>query len=295
MLQCSVKELTLAESNADDRYREVRQIKKDGTVRICYDARRPLKGMQGRIQCLILKKVKYPSCLMGGLADKENPRDYVRNAKAHVGARVMVNEDVAKFFPTTSSMVIFDIWRYFFHFPVEVAQTLTRLTTRRNELPQGAKTSSYLANLVFWETEPDLVAKLRSMGFEYTRYIDDMTISSKIDRSAEELGSALSLLASMVKRHGLRFKRSKHSLVHAGQRMEVTGLVVGNYSAGLRQAKRSGVRALVHQCEVQARRAPESEDLQVMTRRAASLVGQYARLHPTQGRALKQRLDAARK
>jgi hypothetical protein len=290
MLNSPIEELTRVESTADDLYREVKQLKKDGTPRVCYDAKLPLKAMQARIQCLILKKVKYPSYLMGGLADRENPRDYVRNAIVHVGPRVMDNEDVASFFPSISSAAVFNIWRYFFHFPVEVTRTLTRLTTRRNELPQGAKTSSYLANLVFWETEPDLVAKLRSMGFEYTRYIDDMTISSKIDKSAEEVGSALSLLASMVKRQGFRFKRSKHSLVYAGQRMEVTGLVVGNHSAGLQRAKRSGVRALVHQCEVQARNAPESAELQVKRARAASLVGQYARLHPAQGHALKQRL-----
>jgi hypothetical protein len=251
--------------------------------------------MHARIQCLILKKVKYPLYLMGGLADKENPRDYVRNANVHVGWRRMINEDLASFFPSTSSAVVFDIWRHFFHFPAEVAQTLTRLTTRRNELPQGAKTSSYLANLVFWETEPDLVATLRSTGFSYTRYIDDMTVSSKADKSAEELGAAMSLLASMAKRHGFQFKRSKHRIAYAGQRGETTGLVVGNHSAGLRRTKRGGIRALVHQCEVESRSMPESEGLQVMRRRAASLVGQYARLHPAQGQALKRRLDAAQR
>jgi hypothetical protein len=204
----------------------------------------------------------------------------------------MVNEDIAKFFPSTSAALVFDIWRRFFHFPAEVAQALTRLTTRQGELPQGAKTSSYIANLVFWETEPDVVAALRSMGFEYTRYVDDMTISSKDDKSAEELGTAISHLASMVKRYGLRFKRSKQRLVRAGQRMEVTGLVVANHSAGLRRGKRSSIRALVHQCEIRTRLAPESEELQIMRRRAASQVGQYSRLHPAQGRALKRRLDA---
>ena len=192
MLHCSIEELKRAESSADDLYREVKRPKQDGTVRICYDAKPPLKAMQARIQCLILKRVKYPSYLMGGLAD----RDYVRNAHVHAGARVMINEDIAKFFPSTSSSRVFDLWKYVFHFPLEVSRTLARLTTRRGGLPQGAKTSSYLANLVFWACEPDLVAKLRSMGFDYTRYIDDMTISSKIDKTAEELNHALSLLAS---------------------------------------------------------------------------------------------------
>jgi hypothetical protein len=229
---------------------------------------------------------------MGGLADSENPRDYVRNAHVHKGARVLVSEDIAKFFPSTSSDLVFDIWRCFFHFPPDVARTLTRLTTRKGELPQGAKTSSYLANLAFWSTEPAMVLKLRSAGFEYTRYIDDIAISSKVDRTAGELHQVLSDLASMVKRHGLRFKRRKHRLVYAGQRMEVTGSVVGERGAGMLREKRSNIRALVHQCEQETENNPRSSTLVVMKQRAASLVGQYARLHPGQGEALRKRLKA---
>jgi hypothetical protein len=290
MLHCSPEELTDVERSADNRYRQVTRKKKDGSIRICYDAKRPLKTMQGRILCMILKKVKYPSYLMGGLADSDNPRDYVRNAQCHAGARVLVNEDVAQFFPSTSSAVVFDIWRHFFHFPKEVSLALTRLTTRKGELPQGAKTSSYLANLAFWTSEPKVVAKLHGMGFQYTRYIDDITVSSKTDKSPAELRDAVSLLAAMIRRNGLRLKRAKHRLAYAGQRMEVTGLVVNEHSVGLGRARRSNIRALVHQCETEARIDPHSPALGPKRRRAVSLVGQYSRLHPGQAKVLKQRL-----
>lgn len=129
------------------------------------------------------------------------------------------------------------------------------------------------------------------MGFAYTRYIDDMTISSRADKRPEEIGAAITLLASMVKRYGLRFKRKKHSIAYAGQRMEVTGLVVGRDRAGLGRARRGSIRALVHRCEMDATTAPGDSGL---LRRAASLVGQYARLHPSKGTALKARLAAIR-
>jgi hypothetical protein len=291
ILQCSVEDLARIEESADRRYRVKKKLKTDGTARIYYDARSPLKAMQARIKCLILKKVAYPSYLMGGLSE----RDYVRNATVHAGARVMVNEDISRFFPSTSSAVVFDIWRHFFRFPDEVARTLTRLTTRKGELPQGAKTSSYLSNLVFWSMEPAIVAMLRSVGFEYTRFIDDVTISSKTDRSSEELFNVFAPLVSMIKRHGLMLKRSKHRLVYAGQRMETTGLVVGERSAGLGRTRRSGVRALVYQCEASAQIDAGSPVFASLRRRAASLVGQYSRLHPGQGQLLKQRLKALSK
>jgi Reverse transcriptase (RNA-dependent DNA polymerase) len=295
MLQCAPAQLDHIELTADSLYREVKRLKKDGSPRICYSAEPVLKGVQGRIKCMILRQVKYPHYLMGGLADRENPRDYVRNAHLHAGARVLINEDLADFFPSISCRIVFGIFRYLFRFPEEVSLTLTRLTTHHGQLPQGAKTSNHLANLVFWECEPDLVASLRLAGFDYSRYIDDITVSSKVERTAEEVNRALSLLASMVKRHGFRFKRRKHRLVYAGQRMEVTGLVVGRDGVGLGRVKRSGIRALVHRCELEAHEAPASEATLLVRRRAASLVGQYGRLHPNQGQTLKDRLSAIRR
>lgn len=275
------------ENAADALYRPVMVKKKDETRRECFDAKPPLKAMQARIQNMIMKKVIYPGYLTGGLADPKTPRDYVRNAEAHTGARLMVNEDVAKFFPSTTHEVVYDIWRFVFRFPNEVARTLTRLTTRRGELPQGAKTSSYLANLVFWAHEPRLVQWLHNAGFRYTRYIDDITLSSTADKTREELGQAIGRVASMLRRHGLRFKRSKHHIAYAGERMEVTGLTVGERSVGLSRKSKSMIRASVRQCELAAKKGIFDDAMQ---KRVASLVGQYTRLHRNKGKALKLRL-----
>jgi hypothetical protein len=292
MLHCSLEELSRIAEGADRLYRTIEIVKPDGDVRTCYDAKPPLKSIQARIQCMILKKVKYPSYLMGGLADPVYPRDYVRNAHVHRGARVQINEDISKFFPSLSSDIVYDVWQHFFHFPGDVARILTHLTTREGRLPQGAKTSSYLCNLAFWSTEPAMVSKLQSAGFAYTRYVDDISISSIVDRSANEMHKVLSSVASMVKRYGLRFKRRKHRVAYAGQRMEVTGLVLGERGAGMHYEKRSNIRALVHRCEQDANSNQQSPMFPILKRRAAALVGQYARLHPKPGAALRSRLKA---
>jgi hypothetical protein len=286
MLKCTEEELARIESIADGLYRKVRKQKKDGTFRECYDALAPLKSIQARIKCMILRNVTYPSYLMGGLKN----RDYVRNASVHTGARVVVNEDIAGFFPATSDRLIFDVWRHFFQFPPEVAKTLTRLTTRAGQLPQGTKTSNHLANLVFWAWEPRTVGALHSMGFRYTRFVDDMTISSPLEKTPAEIGNALSLLGSMVHRCGLSFKRKKHSITYAGQRMEATGLVLGKNSVGLGHTKKSSIRAVVRQHELSVSTGCTDEKARS---RADSLVSLYARLHPRKGFALRQRLLAS--
>jgi len=54
MLKTSVADLVRISAEADQLYRIGKQeLKKDGTIRICFDALFPLKTIQARIQCLI--------------------------------------------------------------------------------------------------------------------------------------------------------------------------------------------------------------------------------------------------
>ena len=78
-------------------------IKRKGKVRETWDALAPLKSIQARIQCLILRKVTYPSYLQGGIRDTEQARDFVTNASLHCAQKILISEDIENFFPSTSS------------------------------------------------------------------------------------------------------------------------------------------------------------------------------------------------
>ncbi|EOT8995588.1 hypothetical protein ACU6PJ_004833, partial [Escherichia coli] len=45
--------------------------------------------------------------------------------------------------------------------------------------------SSYIANLLFFNSEYNLYNRLKSMGLSYSRLLDDITISSDKDLSSE--------------------------------------------------------------------------------------------------------------
>jgi len=120
-------------------YTFVPQKKKDGSPRETWNAHRQLKQVHERIKNRFLRTVIFPLYLQGGILDLSNPRDYVRNAGIHAGQAWIVNEDITDFFPSTSAEQVLDIWKGLFRFPHEVALTLTRLTSRRGVLPQGAK------------------------------------------------------------------------------------------------------------------------------------------------------------
>jgi hypothetical protein len=289
MLEVSLEQLDQLEQQADNLYRIVEKQKKNGKPRICFNAFPLLKDVQGRIKGRILRQVCYPNYLTGGVPR----RDYFENARMHTAPRVMVNEDIEDFFPTVATGIVYDTWRHFFHFPEDVARTLTKLTTRQGGLPQGARTSSYLANLAFWSLEPNLVRKLGELGFVYSRYIDDITISARSDHSRRNLVVAMKLVNQMMARYGLSFGPSKHRVTHAGSRMEVTGLIVNDTTAGVTKAKHGKVRAMVHHLEKAASERPDDPETVLLERRVRSNLGQYTRFHPKQAEALKARVFAA--
>ena len=114
MLHHSVAELEEIAATADDRYRVGnRQLKNDGTWRICYDALGSLKSIQARIQCLILNQVTYPIYLQGSIKDRQCPRGQKANAGLHTRKRVLISEDIKQFFPSIGSKLVFDIWHRF--------------------------------------------------------------------------------------------------------------------------------------------------------------------------------------
>lgn len=287
-LNISVGELNSLAGRADRMYRLARSLTKpDGSVRQTWDAREPLKNIHRSIRRNLLDHVTYPGYLTGSLKGS----DYKVNASLHAGAVIVINEDITGFFPATSSRVVHGIWRDFFGFSDDVALCLTRLTTHQGELPQGAITSSFLANLAFWATEPALQARLQSRGLVYSRYVDDIAVSSQtfLDNTAKT--DAIADIYGMLFRHGYQPKRVKHEIKTSGERMEVTKLAI-NSRPGLPASKQSQIRAAVYQTEQAFHRGEITCFCSGRYAKTLGLVHLLARFHPGKAEKLRQRLMA---
>ncbi|MFP5475602.1 MAG: RodZ domain-containing protein, partial [Gammaproteobacteria bacterium] len=177
----------------------------------------------------------------------------------------------------------------FFGFSPPVAALLTLLTTKDGSLPQGCITSSFLANLVMWRHEPILHAKLAQRGITYSRYVDDMVMSSKNHLDKKTQTWAISQVYGMLARHGLKASRKKHEVFSASQPMIATKLIV-NRKPSLSAKKRAQVRTQVRQLELAASNGLNSEELKQLTDKAAQRVGQLARFHKTSAAHLKNRI-----
>lgn len=277
-------------AQADSLYRKAKPIDKpDGSIRQPFDALPPLKAIQRRIKDRILKRVDFPLYLTGSLSG----RDYRTNAAQHAGAKIVICEDIEKFFPSTSRERILDIWLNFFRFSEDVANLLTNLTTKDGALPEGASTSSYLANLVFWNQEPRLQAKLARKNIVYSRFVDDISVSSKQFLVEEEKTALIAQVYGMLKRHNYKAKRRKHEIFTSGRRMMTTKLMV-NSKPALPPEARQKIRAAVHALEQRVSSGERGSEIATELNRVTSRVGNLGILHATEATPLKVRLRFVR-
>lgn len=265
--------------------------KKNGDKRPTIDAEPSLKIVHEKIKTKILKKVTYPRYLLGGIADQFYSRDYKTHAAIHAGKKYLIEEDVKDFFPSTSVKLVHSIWQRFFNFPPAVAEILTKLTTLNGSLPQGWKTSGYIANLAFWEREEDLVDQLGKRGMTYSRFMDDITVSANFKLNQNDKTFIVSEIYKILFATGYSPKRTKHQILSSANRMTVTGLIVNTKKPTLSQAEKNRIRAAVKECEVRAISDQTSHAYQKMWNSTSGRVGKLKRFHPGKATELRSRLS----
>lgn len=202
-----------------------------------------LKILQKRIITRIFRHIVFPEYLHGGIKTND-PRDFVSNAAAHKKSEVAITLDVRNFFPSITLAHIENVFRNLLHFPIEVSSVLANITTLNGTVPQGAPTSSYLANLVMWEKEYKLVAKLNGRGLVYTRLIDDMTISSQKRIPEKLVAKIVDDVASMLSHYSFSLhpdKKNIFSRKDPKNLMLITGLWLNRGNPRLLKEKRSEI------------------------------------------------------
>ena len=177
LLRYSIDEIIETSEKSGIFYRENPQKKKDGGLRMTYIVNEPLKRIQSAIYKSIFQQIYYPRYLMGSIKDKDYPRDYIRDAELHCGSDWILVEDIKSFFPSIQEKLVGSIYSDLLGFSQKTAEILSKLTTYKGTLPQGAATSAVIANLVLWKEEPGFYNNLTKNGFIYSRYVDDITIS----------------------------------------------------------------------------------------------------------------------
>ncbi|WP_225758331.1 reverse transcriptase family protein [Leclercia sp. Marseille-Q4284] len=220
--------------------------KKNGGERIVYAPNRMLKTILRKINNKIFNQINYPNYLYGSIPDKENPRDYILCAQQHCKAKILIKIDIENFFPTMKAKFVFKLFKEVFKFSDEVSDILTKLTTYDGFVPQGAPTSTYLANLYFHDCEPNKVSYLRSLGFRYTRLIDDITIS-RLEKEGD-WKFVEGIISDFIKQKELTINDKKTKLLstHSTQSFKVHGLCIEESSPRFTKNERLVIKTQVN-------------------------------------------------
>ena len=293
LLDTSVAELAYLAENAGSYYSSFARLKKDGVSIRTINAPKPrLRKVLRRIKSKIFDRVVYASFLHGGI----RKRSTFTNAASHVGARVMICLDISKFYDNISERETFRIFRDFFRFPPEVSELLSRLCTKDGVVAQGSNPSSFIAQLIFWREEAAVASTLENLGIAYTRFVDDLTMSSTTDIDGRTIGTAIGLVRSMAGRHGLVLKRRKEVISRrhgvpaqrtSSSSMCVTGCRVGARHISIPGDFRAQIRNEAHRLLVSFVGGDIGPHDASRIRSVLGKVNYVQQLHPTFGRKQK--------
>lgn len=208
-------EIVAVSFNRGTLYRSHRIRKANGTVRILHAPQGPLKLLQQKINHHILDAVQHLRCVHGGVKG----RSVITNARRHVGKAIVFSIDIKDFFPSVGTQAVLAIFEAL-GFRGEAANLL-QATTWDGQLPQGAPTSSSLANLSMTRVDVRLDGLAAKHRLDYTRYVDDLTFSGPA-----RLCKLRGLIQRIVEEEGFRLNPDKIQTMHAGMRQVVTNIVV---------------------------------------------------------------------
>jgi retron-type reverse transcriptase len=219
--------------------------KRRGGVRAIEAPNDKLKALQRSVLRRLLNPLPMRQAVTGFVPG----RSIVDNARPHLGRAVVVNLDLADFFPTITLERVAAAWAGL-GWGAEAALVLTRICTHEGRLPQGAPTSPALSNLVCRRLDARLEALIRRSGGRYTRYADDITLSLPgLGHSWAPPSAHYQLIArvrEIIEAEGFKIQMKKRVRVQrAHQRQTATGLVV-NAKINLPRATRRLIRAMQH-------------------------------------------------
>lgn len=175
-LGLSIYKLKNIISRIESLYRQREEDKKGGSgTRIISAPNRELKTVQKKIHEKLFSELDFGDFSHYGIKKRSN----ISNALKHKGNNVVLQIDLKSFFPSIRPERVCAALIHEQGCSSLVAELLTKLTTYRFQLPQGAPTSTCIANIVTARLQRRISGLAQQWGIKgFTIYCDDITFSS---------------------------------------------------------------------------------------------------------------------
>ncbi|MGB1265921.1 MAG: retron Ec67 family RNA-directed DNA polymerase/endonuclease [Nereida ignava] len=250
----------LYRSSPEARYTKFLVKKSSGGTREIHAPNKALKLVQRRL--LVYLQASLDWIEEQQIADKDciishgfkNNLSIATNAKNHVSRRWVFNLDLESFFPAINFGRVrgFLIKNKHFQLSPSVATVIAQITCHNNSLPQGAPTSPVISNLIAGHLDIRLAKLARANRCTYTRYADDITFSTNVQKFPSSIGRQGPFglwepgrrLHKEIASSGFNINSRKTRMQFLRSRQDVTGLIV-NDDLGVKKETLKQIRAQV--------------------------------------------------
>lgn len=225
--------------------------KKNGGVRKISAPTTELKVIQQRLATLLYNCYDFLDVQHGFIKN----RSCVTNASQHVGKRFVLNIDLENFFDTIHFGRVCGMFMGKpFNFNRHLATFLAKIVCDDGKLPQGAPTSPIISNIICYQMDKELEHLSKKNRCIYSRYADDITISTNSDKFPLQIAYKQSNEIVLSNRlieiinggysTGFKVNNAKTKLSKNMLRQEVTGIIV-NTKLNLNKKYIKEVRAML--------------------------------------------------
>ena len=171
-----------------------------GTRTIKSPATIGLRTAQADFLAAVEKAKWVPSNNAHGFVKDRNCKSALQVHQKH-HSRWFLKMDIKSFFDTTTAAMVRDALDYVFPFNQlsdSEKNTLITITTYENTVPQGALTSPFICNMVLVPFDYALQKYCHEHSLIYTRYADDLLISSEVKFDWQEVQEEVQKLLAML-------------------------------------------------------------------------------------------------
>jgi RNA-directed DNA polymerase len=291
-------------------YRYRWATKSNGGFRLIEEPKPLLKHLQRVLGREILDHVPAHNAAHGF----RHGRSAITYASTHAGHAIVIHLDLEDFFGTVTAGRVFGIFRSC-GYPEGVAHLLTALSTnsiprsvwtarahlasplladshfrlgqhlRHPHLPQGAPMSPALANLSAYRLDLRLTGLARSAGIVYSRYADDLALSTSTHLARSQVERLVNLVEGIATEEGFRVNPFKTFFQRSSQRQRLAGLVV-NQHPNVDRREYDLLKATLHNA---VRHGPQTQNRRDHPNYRAHLLGRISQinhLNPHRGERL---------
>jgi retron-type reverse transcriptase len=186
---------------------------------------------------------------------------------------------------------------------VKLNAQLYHVATGPRGLPQGACTSPAISNLVARHLDLRLTGMAKKLGWNYTRYADDITFSTQLnqengagpeavgDSANKQIGYVLARIRHVCDDEGFVVNESKTRVLRNHSRQSVTGIVVNDKLSVDRKTVRK-LRAILHNSKKSGLKSQNRENKEDFSAWLNGMISFVEMVNADQGRRLRSDFEA---